>query len=380
MLSQALILTSRREYAQALRASLLSLGHARVDVELDALRAIQLVPKTYALIVLDLSMDAMDGLQLLLLLRQQAPASAFVVVGDADDETSRALAYQHGADLFLVRPGTPEAFQKAAVTVGAFLQPAAEEKSSADQEPLSRTADIVQTSCLSGDSVLLHVRSESQSGDIFIHAGEIFHAQYPGKSGIAAFHKIVHWDGGMARIGTLKIQHLPPRTIETPYRELLEKLDLVDALPGGDRLPLTTALSTLAGETAAGLPPDLLSEAPPRPEAESFLARASARETTGLPPIEAHWKVDLMGNLVENSPGSDPDHCALLTNFIYRKLADVAVALEVDYFTHLTLWGPRYQQVLAADNLGVRHALFEAARTDESQREQYLKWCREQSL
>ncbi len=41
MSSQALILTSRRDYAQAMRASLLGQGLTRVDVELDALRAMQ---------------------------------------------------------------------------------------------------------------------------------------------------------------------------------------------------------------------------------------------------------------------------------------------------------------------------------------------------
>ncbi len=41
MLHQGLILTSQREYAQAMRTGLVSLGdeHSRVDIELDALRA-----------------------------------------------------------------------------------------------------------------------------------------------------------------------------------------------------------------------------------------------------------------------------------------------------------------------------------------------------
>jgi len=66
--------------------------------------------------------------------------------------------------------------------------------------------------------------------------------------------------------------------------------------------------------------------------------------------------VNLSGDLLEGSQVSEPDRCAFITSFIYRKMADVAVALEVDYFSHAMLLGPHLQQVLVADNMGVRHA------------------------
>jgi hypothetical protein len=101
---------------------------------------------------------------------------------------------------------------------------------------------------------------------------------------------------------------------------------------------------------------------------------------TPLPQLNAHWKINLMGELVEGSQVSESDRCAFITYFFYRKLADIAVALEVDYFNHMTLWGPHLQQVMVADNLGVRHAVFETPRTEEKGREQYVKWCCEQSF
>ena len=187
MLQQALILTSHREYAQTMRQGLLKLGHAqtRVDVETDAERAMQLAPRQYELILLDTVLDTMDGLQLLQLIKQQAPASKFIIVSDSADETSRAVAYQNGADFFLERPRDPHAFGLALEAVqGLFRtnrvgEPVQEE----GDNRVVNIADIVQMRCLSGDSVLLLVRSQFQSGDIFIFRGEIFHAQYPGKSG-----------------------------------------------------------------------------------------------------------------------------------------------------------------------------------------------------
>ena len=77
---------------------------------------------------------------------------------------------------------------------------------------------------------------------------------------------------------------------------------------------------------------------------------------------------------------ADPARCALITDFFYRKLADIAVVLDTDYFETLTLIGPHLHQVVLATHLGVHHAVFESAWSDEAQRNQFIKWCREQSL
>jgi hypothetical protein len=189
---------------------------------------------------------------------------------------------------------------------------------------------------------------------------------------------MLQWDDGSARIKTLPLQHLPPRTIEIPHAELLHSLIRVEPLPGGDRIPLSGRLAQLAGDTTAS---DISGEAPPREASPTRTqAVAALREEKGeLPAVQAHWKVDMMGTLVEGTGVTDPEHCALITNFIFRKLADIAVALEVEYFDQLMLWGPEHQQVLFADNWGVRHALLER-NAPESSRVNYVKWCREQGL
>jgi CheY-like chemotaxis protein len=388
MLHQALILTSHREYAQAMRQGLLKLGdgQTRIDVELDALRAMQLAPQQYDLILLDTILDTMDGLQLLQLIKHQTPASKFIIVSDSADETSRAVAYQNGADFFLERPKTPKAFALALEAIKGLFK-----TNAADDEPLPQDedtrvasiADIVQMRCLSGDSILLMVRSQFQSGDIFIFRGEIFHAQYPGKSGEAAFQDMIRWDGGRVRIKTVKLTNIPPRTIEIPYRQLLETVEKPGATEpdirqqGGELYvvpdeppPDTTALS-------------VVQEAPPREDAAPVVFPKPGVLTAGstpLPQVNSHWMVNLSGDLLEGSQMAEPDRCAFITTFIYRKLADVAVALEVDYFNHLTLLGPHLQQVLVADNMGVRHAVFDTAWTTEDLRIQYVKWCCEQSF
>ena len=387
MLQQGLILSSIREYAQTMRQGLLGLGNVetRVDVELDALRAMQLVPQQYELILLDAMLDSMDGLQLLLLLKQQAPTTKFVIVSDAADEISRAQAYQNGADFFLERPRTPEAMHVAMDAIRGLLGRHAKSQPLHDAEsmPLAAISDIVKTHCLSGDSVLLLVRGKNQSGDIFIHRGEVFHAQYPGKGGEDAFCDMMHWDNGRLRIKALKLTHVPPRTIEKPYRQLIDLAEKSGAFDSA-LLPTPGELFVVAADgPVEETVPNVVQEAPPLGETAAVPALETSRlpmVETPLPPVNSHWKINLMGELVEGSQVAESDRCSFITYFLYRKLADVAVTLQVDYFTNLTLLGPHLQQVLVADNLGVRHAVFETAWTKEEQRLQYIKWCSEQSL
>ena len=193
-LERALILTPQRDYAQTMRAILLKLGGAatRVDVELDPMRAMQLAPQPYGLILIDMSMRGLDGLHLLLLLRNQAPACKFVLVSDDGDEKIRALAYQNGVDLFLERPHDTATFAAALTAIAALLEAPSAEPSPSDEVdgPLVHFTDMIETSCLSGESVLLRVRSLRESGDVFIYRGEVFHAQYPAKAAWRPFTRL----------------------------------------------------------------------------------------------------------------------------------------------------------------------------------------------
>jgi len=390
MLRQALILSSQREYAQTMRNGLLKLDDRMlVNVETDGVRAMQLATQQYDLILLDATLDMMDGLQLLQFIKNQSPATKFVVVSDMSDESARALAYQNGADFFIERPRTPESYNVALEAIQALF------KTGTSTGPLPRDAggptvslvDILQTHCLSGDSVLLMVRGRQQTGDIFVYRGEVYHAQYPGRGGENAFRDMIRWDNGRVRVKTIKLTQAPPRTIETPYSQLLgaanEVEDVTPAVEqvGGDLF----AVASKSGADTATLA--VINEAPPREEPAVSSSRIlfpdpalSPRGDTQLPQMNSHWRVTLTGELLEGSQVAEPDRCAFITSFIYRKLADVAVALEVDYFNEMTLIGPHLQQVLVADNLGVRHGVFDAPWTNETMRAQYVKWCCEQSL
>jgi CheY-like chemotaxis protein len=348
----------------------------------------QLSAQQYDLILLDATLDLMDGLQLLQFIKNQSPATKFIVVNDTSDEGARAVAYQNGADFCLERPNTPEMFKLALDAILGLFKPGTATQSFPEDQgtPTASLIDLIQTHCLSGDSVLLMVRGSVHSGDIFIYRGEVYHAQYPGRGGENAFREMIHWDNGRVRVKSIKLSQAPPRTIETSYRQLLGSLDLPVA-PASEVVEQSGVLFAVAAKHA----PDtaslaVVNEAPPReeglPVTRIFFPDPafSPRGDTTLPQVNSHWRIGLTGELLEGSQVADPDRCAFITSFIYRKMADVAVTLELDYFNTMTLVGPHLHQVLVADNLGVRHAVFDAPWTNEALRAQYIQWCREQSL
>jgi hypothetical protein len=175
----------------------------------------------------------------------------------------------------------------------------------------------------------------------------------------------------------------PPRTIEIPYQELLNNVGRAELEPPEPERPGGDLLAVASGTAPDTSSLNAIREAPPRTDPPRIFfpdPTLAPRGTTALPQLNAHWRVALTGELLEGSQVAEPDRCAFITTFFFRKLADVAVALEVDYFDTFTLYGPHLQQVLVADNLGIRHGVFDLPWTNEAQREQYIKWCREQSL
>jgi CheY-like chemotaxis protein len=380
ILRRALILSAGREYVQAMRKVLHGLGDetTRIDVEMDALRAVQLTPGHYDLIILDAVMETMDGLQLLLLLKLQAPTIPIVIVSDPPG--AEAEAYQNGADLHLTRPGTPAVYDEAGRQIGRLLREKGEMRSPMTvEEPAQLLAEVVRAHGLAGDSVILLVQGHFQSGDIFMQGGEVHHAQYPGKSGVDAFRDLIRWDGGLVRIKAVPLTNIPPRTIEIPLLALLAE----EESAWSSSTDLSARESLNVGQEMPAGSAEVYLEAPPRTDeldASPFLPDRASPGGIERPKVESYWKVNLMGELVEGSSVADPERSAFITTLFYRKMAEVAVALEVDYFDTLVLLGPNKQQVLVADNLGIRHAVFDAAATVEPVREQFIQWCCEQSL
>jgi len=97
------------------------------------------------------------------------------------------------------------------------------------------TLDVIQLKCLGRASAqLAFTRTDGTQGRVWIHHGEVVHAQAPGKSGEVAFAEIVGWRAG--RVEEAPQGEIHPRTITIPWQVLLlntvRELDETLASPG----------------------------------------------------------------------------------------------------------------------------------------------------
>ena len=171
----------------------------------------------YRLLVTDLKMPKMDGLQLLSIVRRKFPELRTVVLTSVVDEQFRSRVYALGVDLYWHKPGTePEMKQ--------FLE-CLESLLGRESEPGFRgmqsksLMDLVQLECISQSSSVLRITNGPFVGSIWVNNGELIDAETEAARGEEAFQKILRW-----RTGNFEFLPAEPsraRTIFKSYNALL---------------------------------------------------------------------------------------------------------------------------------------------------------------
>src|SRR6266699_933950 len=176
-------------------------------------RAIALLEsEPYSLLISDLNMPKMDGLQVLTIVRRKFPQLRTAVMTSVAD------------DLFLEKPNTSQEI--------AFFLDCIESLLGRDLDTGFRgvqsksLVDIIQLECLSQSSSVLRITNGPLTGRIWIQDGELIDAEAGDLAGEAAFHKILAWRTGMFE--TLPPEPSRPRSITKSYNALL--LDTAQAL------------------------------------------------------------------------------------------------------------------------------------------------------
>jgi len=147
------------------------------------------------MVVLDVEMPVIDGLQFLSLVHRKHPNLAKVVLTGYATDQYRAACLSGGAELFLEKPRTAEDLRSILATLHELARWQPED---GFHGVLRRVGlqDIVQMECLSRHSVVLYISTDSAHGEIFIRDGSIIHAQTGDLSGEAAFNRILALKGG----------------------------------------------------------------------------------------------------------------------------------------------------------------------------------------
>ncbi|MDB6015909.1 MAG: Response regulator receiver protein [Pedosphaera sp.] len=204
----------------------------------------------FTLLVCDLNMPKMDGLQVLSIVRRKYPELRTVVLTSVMDEQFRSRVYALGVDLFWQKPGSGEEIKQFLACIESLL---GRESQSGFRGVQSKSlVDIIQLECISQNSTVLKIINGPLNGRIWIETGEVIDAVSEGLTGEAAFHKILSWRSG-------NFEALPPephrtRSIFSSYQGLLLETAQAHDEAQGQNNSAATDIMNMAPATESGPP------------------------------------------------------------------------------------------------------------------------------
>lgn len=208
------------------------------------------------LLVVDMQMPVVDGLQFLKLLRRKYPNLLKVALTGFATEEYRAACLNNGAELFLEKPRVEGGWQSLYATLNEFVKFQPEE---GFHGVLRRVGlqDVLQMECLARSSVVLEITTSVLQGNVFIQNGQIVHAQAGERMGEGAFNYLMALTGGEFKLKPFV--EPPARTIDGSWEFLLMEA-------ARQRDENTVSFVSPSSETK-GTPASAEAEAPIRPVA-----------------------------------------------------------------------------------------------------------------
>jgi len=172
------------------------------------------------LLICDLRMPRIDGLQMLAIVRRRFPELRTVVLSGLEDEEFRSRAYALGVDLFWLKTE----MQRNAKLFNECLESLLG-RNNGDHDTGFRgiqsksLMDIIQMECLSRSSTVLRITRGPLVAKLWIQDGELIDAETEGARGEVAFQRLLAWKSG-------SFENLAPepkreRTITKPVNALL---------------------------------------------------------------------------------------------------------------------------------------------------------------
>ncbi len=172
------------------------------------------------LLICDLKMPRMDGLQVLSIVRRRHPELRTVVLSGLEDEEYRSRAYALGVDLFWIKTEMQR-------NAGLFKECLESLLGSADRDSdtgfrgiqSKSLMDIIQMECLSRTSSVLRITRGPLVAKLWIQDGDLMDAEVEGARGEVAFQRLLAWKSGTFE--SLPAEPSRERTIFKPVNALL---------------------------------------------------------------------------------------------------------------------------------------------------------------
>lgn len=184
----------------------------------------------FRLLISDLKLPKMDGLQVLSIVRRKFPELRTAVLTSVVDEHFRSRVYALGVDLFWQKPATDEEIKLFSNCIESLLD---RDTATGFRGVQSKSlVDIIQLECISQSSSILRITNGRLSGKIWINDGELYDAETGDTKGEEAFRRILSWKTGTFESLAAEPGH--PRAIQKSYNAmLLETAQVLDELRDG---------------------------------------------------------------------------------------------------------------------------------------------------
>lgn len=335
------------------------------------------------LVVVDIQMPVVDGIQFLKLLKRKYPSIPRVILTGHLEPDHQAACQSHGAELILEKPGTPEGLE---VVHSALDELAQWQPESGFQGVLKKVGlqDVLQMECLARSSLILEISANGETGQIFIEQGAIVHSQVGDLKGEPAFNQLLGLSGGQFNLKPFS--EPPERTISGSWEFLLmeaarmkdeilnaeaeqaEAARVAELPPTGDRTPsaqtqVATESSTdfivvsegateteiLSQMTAAGLTGLAMSDT--SFGTESFVQDSIPPEATppAPPRIEEFVITTGRGEVIHDFQCDRPEERLQFMEFVRQKSRQVCQGLPVGDFERLELEGLEARMVVRTE-------------------------------
>src|SRR5271155_3610497 len=171
----------------------------------------------FRLLICDLKMPRMDGLQVLSVVRRRFPELRTIVLSGLEDEEFRSRAYALGVDLFWLKTDMQRNSKMFMDCLESLLGRDADGGFRGIQS--KSLMDIIQMECLSRSSAVLRITRGPLVAKIWIQDGELIDAETEGARGEAAVRRILAWKSGTFE--SLPAEPARERTITKPINALL---------------------------------------------------------------------------------------------------------------------------------------------------------------
>ena len=184
------------------------------------------------LLVCDLKMPRIDGLQMLAIVRRRFPEMRTVVLSGLEDEEFRSRAYALGVDLFWLKTEMQRNSKFFNECLESLLSSRNSEGDTGFRGIQSKSLmDIIQMECLSRSSTVLRITRGPLVAKLWIQDGDLIDAETDGARGEMAFQRLLAWKSGSFE--NLPAEPKRERTILKPVNALL--LESAQAMDEGSQ-------------------------------------------------------------------------------------------------------------------------------------------------